>query len=305
MTFRELFVPEGAPLLYRSWADYEVRNFSYSLAADIDKCGMYTQFNRFQGLVSMVESAAFKFGICCEEAIVEHMKTGSDAAGAFTVRWEKFKTIPLDYSSKDGSWEELAERGPALMRLFVKELQKPPLLDLMIKPEFGVVLPRDQYQVWHNGTRIDYVADLIVHPPQGDVLLDFKTTGVSYKAQDGQEGYVALDPQLQTGALCSGIRRVGFIALVKFSKNPRVEVELGTVTEEMLVERDLWLKEQYHKLLERKLHRRTGVRWPSDHCKICQYLPKCLGNEKLASETLKVKQYKGTTQVVEALDSLD
>ena len=47
----------------------------------------------------------------------------------------------------------------------------------------------------------------------------------------------------------------GFIALVK-TKQPKIEVVRGTVTPKMLESRDAWLKEMYHKLIEKKLYMR-------------------------------------------------
>ena len=85
--FREPFVPPNAPLLYKSWANYNVFNFSYSLASDVDKCGEYAINSRFIGLTTLLDRASFKFGICCEEAVVENLRIGGDPEKAFAERW--------------------------------------------------------------------------------------------------------------------------------------------------------------------------------------------------------------------------
>jgi hypothetical protein len=299
--FREPFVPEGSPLLYKSWANYPVYNFSYSMASDVDKCGEYTILSRFMGLTTMLERATFKFGICCEEAVVEHLRMGADPEKEFSQRWIKYKDIQLEYGKQDTSWNNLFEIGKALMRKWYAESSQPPLNELLIKPRFGVVCPEDQYKTWYNGTRLDYIADLIVYPPSGSILLDLKTSGKTYDHGEEAEGYPALDPQLQCGALATGIREVGFIALVK-TKTPKIEFVRGTVTDKMLESRDAWLKDQYHKLIEKKLYMRSGVRWPNDICLNCDFLPKCLGREDIASKTLRIKQSNVVKGQLENLD---
>ena len=297
--FREPFVPPNAPLLYKSWANYPVYNFSYSMASDVDKCGEYAINSRFIGLTTLLDRASFKFGICCEEAVVENLRIGGDPEKAFAERWIKYKDVNLDYGKQDGSWSNLFEIGKALMRKWLAESVQSPLKELLIKPRFGIVCPEDPYQTWYNGTRLDYIADLLVYPPSGPVLLDLKTSGKTYDHGEEAEGYPALDPQLQCGALATGIMEVGFIALVK-TKQPKIEVVRGTVTPKMLESRDAWLKEQYHKLVDKKLFMRSGVRWPNDVCLNCDYLPKCLGKDY--SKTLRVKQSNATKDQLESLD---
>jgi hypothetical protein len=302
-SWREPYVPQGAPLLYRSWANYPVYNFSYSLALDIDSCGQKTIYNRFQGLAEILESASFKFGICCEEAIVESIRIGGDAEQGFIQRWLKFKDVPLKYTKRDSSWSKLFEIGKALMRMFTRKLKVPPLSDVLVNPDFGVVYPLEQDKTWYKGTRLDYIADVVGNPLTGKILMDFKTAGSSYGEDQDDKGYAALDPQLLTGALASGIRDVGFIALIK-TNEPKVEFVRGRVTDKMVENIDLWLREQYDKLVEKRLFMRTGVRWPNEHCKLCSYLCKCLGNEELASRTLRQKQSKNTAEQLILIDEM-
>jgi len=302
--FREPVVPPGAPLLYKSWANYPVYNFSYSIASDVAKCGEYTINSRFVGLTGLMESAAMKFGIACEEAVVENVRVGGNPEEGFSTRWIKWKDINLDYGAKDVSWSHLFQVGKALMRMWLIKRAQSPLKEILERnPRFGIVLPEDPYATWYNGTRLDYVADMVTDGEDGGLeIWDMKTSGSTYAEKEETAGYAALDPQLLTGALVSGIRKVGFIALVK-TASPKIDIVKGVATEKAVESVDAWLKEQYEKLLHKRLYMRTGVRWPNDHCKMCDYLPKCLGNEDLVKKTLRVKESKATIGALASLDS--
>ena len=290
-------VEEVGPLLYRSWADFPVHRFSYSIAKDVDECGVKTKYSRFQGLAPIVESAALKFGICIEETIRDHYQFFVEPISAFKLKWKYYENVQLKYSKSDGNWETLLSVGVYLMKEFLRERDNLPIAN----PEFGVVLPRDLKQTWYNGTRLEYTADCISHTFEGDLLLDFKTSGRAYPEKDESLGYAALDPQLRTGALVSGIRNVGFIVFVK-TKTPRIQVILGTVTDFQIEQVELWLKEQYHKLLEGRLYMRTGVRFPNEICLNCDFLPKCLGREDIAAQTLRQKESKEVESILGFLD---
>lgn len=304
MSWREPYSPPDAPVLYVSWAQFPVKNFSYSLASDIDSCGQKTIYSRFQGLASIKESASFKFGICAEEAIVENLKIGANAEESFVMRWAKFKDFDLEYTSRDQSWSNLLQIGRALMRLYATRKTKPPLSDVLVDTTHGEVYPLETNgPAWYKGTRLDYIADIVGHPLTGPVLLDVKTAGSTYIKDAEATGYAALDPQLQVGALASGIRRVGFIALIK-TKSPDVQFVEGYVTDKMVEHRDIWLREQYDKLVEGRLTMRSGVRWPNDHCLMCDYLCKCLGREDLAQKNLRQKLSKDTAQILVSIDEM-
>lgn len=290
-------VEEVGPLLYKSWADFPVHRFSYSLASDIDQCGVKTKFSRFQGLAPRIESAALKFGICIEEAIRDHYQFFVDPVSAFKLKWKQYQNFDLKYSKTDGSWETLDSTGSYLMKQFLHEKNDLPIAN----PEFGVILPRDLKQTWYNGTRLEYTADCISHTFEGDLLIDFKTSGRAYTEKEDALGYAALDPQLRTGALVSGIRNVAFIVFVK-TKTPRIQVSYGTVTDFLVEQIDLWLKEQYHKLVEGRLHMRSGIRFPNEQCLNCDFLCKCLGREDIAARNLRQKESKEVEDMFGYLD---
>lgn len=293
------FIPSEAigPMLYRSWSDFPVHNFSYSMAKDIDNCGLHTKYSRFQGLSVILESAAMKFGIAIEDSIRAHYVAGENPEKFFGLTWKQFQDQPLKYSKTDGNWETLNNVGKLLMRTFLAQKKTLPI----VKPEFSVYLPRDPKQVWYNGTRLEYIADCVSHPEEGDILIDFKTSGRSYPMKEEARGFPALDPQLRTGSLVSGIRRVCFVVFVK-TKMPTIQVHFGDVTDFMLEQTDIWLREQYDKLVSGKLYARAGVRFPDEHCLNCDFLCKCLGREDVAELTLRQKQSKEVDALLATFD---
>lgn len=295
---RDLIPTEAiGPMLYRSWSDFPVHNFSYTLAKDIDNCGLATRYSRFFGLAPVIESAAMKFGICVEDAIKAHYLAEEDPQRQFALAWLQYREDKLKYSKSDGNWETLNNVGKFLMRVFLSEKKTLPLF----KPEFSVVLPRDPKQVWYNGTRLEYIADCVSHPSEGDILIDFKTAGRSYPTKEEARGYPALDPQLRTGSLVSGIRTVCFIVFVK-TKTPTIQVHFGNVTDYLLEQTDLWLREQHDKLTSGRLNMRAGVRFPDEHCLNCDFLPKCLGREDIAKQNLRQKQSKEVDDLFASLE---
>jgi hypothetical protein len=287
------------PILYRSWSGFPVVKMSYSLASDVDFCGAKTIFARFRGFAPKIDSAALKFGIAVEDTIVESYIKNTILESNFKAKWEQFRDVPLKYSKNDSDWSTLNRSGIALMKEFVDVRDMFPI----VKPEFGVVFPRDPNQTWFRGTRLEYIADLVSHYPDGDILIDVKTAGRSYPEKSEAEGYAALDPQLLVGALASGIRRVGFLVFVK-TRIPKIQFHLGTVNDESLEQIDLWLQDQYYKLINRRLVRRPGFRYPDDKCLNCDFLLKCLGRHEEAAKILRVKESRETENFMSTLDDL-
>jgi len=288
-----------SPILYRSWSGFPVHKMSYSLAKDVDFCGVYTKFSRFQGYAPIVEFSALKFGIAVEETVVENYLKNSALEPTFRTKWKQFEQVPMQYSKNDRDWQTLNQSGVALMKEFTEVRDMFPIY----KPEFGVVFPRDPEQVWYEGTRLEYICDMVSHPPDGDILVDMKTSGRSYPESSESEGYAGLDPQLLVGALTSGIRRVAFMVFVK-TRIPKIQWHMATVTEENVGHIDAWLREQRNKLLERRLVRRTGFRYPDDHCTQCNFVLKCLGRDEEAAKVVRQKESKETGDFMGSLDDL-
>jgi hypothetical protein len=283
--------------LYKSWSGFPVQKFSYSLAKDVSFCGEYTRIRRFQGLTPIQESSALKFGICIEESIRSHYLLGTDLVEHFVRAWEPFQDVPMKYSKNDKDWSTLNATGKKLMIAFEQEKDILPI----VNPEFSVVLPSNVEETWYNGTRLEYIADLISHHPDNDILMDIKTSGRAYPEKPETEGYAGLDPQLLTGALVSGIKKVAFLVLVK-TREPKIQFHMGTITDANLEKIDHWLIKAYEDLLSRNLPMKTGFRFPDDHCTQCSYLPVCLGNTQRAMETLRQKTSSETEELVASFD---
>ncbi len=292
---------QDPPLLYRSWSGFEVRELSYSTCADIAKCGTYTEYSRFQGYADKVESAAFKFGIACEEAIYDHYINGLDLEEGFRAKWSNWQEVQLKYSKNDVNWANLDSTGRKLMKQFEKVKDGLPIYNA----EFA---QKVQKLDWYNGTTLIYIADCISHNPfeGGDLLIDIKTSGRAYlDNHEGSisEGYPALDLQLRTGALVTGIRDVGFLVLKK-GKYPEIKFDIGHVTDSLLAKADDWLRVQYRKLMAGELTMNSGVRWPDDKCSFCSFLPLCLGHTELAEKNLRIRSSKENEENLAALEEV-
>jgi hypothetical protein len=277
--------------MFKNWSGHDQVDFSYSLASDLDKCGYYTKLTRIQGLSKKVESAAFKFGICIEQAVQSHYLAGSDPEKHFSDLWDAFSDVELDYSSRDGGWGGLLTKGRGLMREFLK--QKPGFPD-MRQAKFQEKLRLDG---WMPRANLIYIADAIVGDGKDRVLIDMKTAAASYP--EDEESYpsdpalrwLAMDPQLRTGCLVSGIRKVAFMVFVK-NKEPKIQWLEATVSDELVADVDLWLKAQYQALIDKQFFRRAGWRFPSTQCSFCDVSSACMGNDALAKTLLKQRESK-------------
>ena len=289
------------PVIYTGWSGYRVQEFTYSMAVDIDKCGHYARSTRVEGWADILDSAGFKFGDCIETSIRKNFEEGIDAVDVFNVEWGKWKDIPLMYREREEDWTNLLQVGRAGLRQFprIRETIFP-----FTNVEFSThPVKRD----WYKGSGLGYIADAIAHNPGEDVLIDIKTAGSTYPDPDRDEkvvGWPALDPQLRTGALVTGIRRVGFLVFLKL-KTPRWMWIEGVVNDDLLNDQSLWLQEQYDRYIGRKFHRRAGMRFPDDHCKMCNLLPGCLGNPNLLKQTMRQKSKKETASVMDILQEME
>jgi len=152
---------------------------------------------------------------------------------------------------------------------------------------------------WYKGTPLVYIAD--AYKP-GEIVIDIKCLGQKFSDEDKYKGFVALDPQLRTGALVAGVRRVAFMNFIRAKTNPRIQWKEVTLTEELVTDVDLWLREQHDKLMARKFFRNAGIRFPNTTCTSCSMLPICVDNKPLVAETLRRKEGKDTEAEFASLD---
>lgn len=212
--------------LYTNAKGRDVRTSSYSGSADFRKCEKYFEHKRVNGWAEKTESAAFKFGICVEDAI-KYWYANEQQAGTlapeFTRLWLKFKDQNLDYTDSDGDWENLAVVGRKLTALY--EIKAPSLG--LLKPRFQLeyrkaVFPNTEYsdieRVAYIDMRAEQVENFLTPEEQPrPILVDIKTSGKLFPSEP--EGIVALDPQLREYSWMTGIRDVAFLVLVKTSEN--------------------------------------------------------------------------------------
>jgi hypothetical protein len=299
----------GQPTILETWyGKGGVWKMSYSLAADVDKCGHYVSLKRVQGYAPIIVNAAMEMGNCVEAGVVAFFKLNRDPIKAFTEQWAKAKdNKTYSYGDKGDSWMSYNAVGRELMKQVQERHAELPLNRLPLsKMTFGEEL---QIKNWRNGTPLQYIADAYYRDaadPLGGHLTDIKCSGKSYPSEAEYPNLAALDPQLLVGALVSGIRRVSFLHLVRSKNNPKLQVSSGIVTDELIADIEAWLVEQYEKIVARKFHRRTGTRWPNDGCVMCDMLPICsMQGEAEIAKTLVKKSNYATTNALSALDELD
>jgi len=290
------------PIIYTSYSGFEVRDFSYSMANDIAECGWRARAKRIYGWTSIKDKAALHFGDCIEEALMWHFddERRMEMPAAFEFLWKEYKDADLIYTEKDGNWQEMMDMGMRLSDQFVSDFKSGEFTrDTVgfVNPRFGMEFPKpSEPHEWYNGTTLRYKADAVCCPSElaGFVrtLVDVKTSASSYPEKEKNAGIIALDRQLRVGALASGLRNVGFLVFVK-SKKPKVQWLTGFITDELLRDIDLWLREQYHKWLNRRFHRSPGIRFPQEQCMACEFFPLCIGRPDLAGG-LRQKESKKT-----------
>lgn len=282
--------------IYTNWAGYPQTEFSYTLASDMDKCGHYAKLTRIDGFSAVRENSAFKFGICMEAAVIHHYQTGGDPEAEFSKRWQFFSDKPLEYGKRDGDWNKLLGIGRGLMREFLKEKKNLPDLS---KAVFGEKMT---LKGWRERGDLIYIADAYVK--SAGLLVDMKTAAASYPQDpecypyDPFKRWLAMDAQLRTGCLVSGMREVGFLVFVK-TKEPRIQWLTAKVSEPLVEDIDQWLGDQYDKLIARKFNRRSGWRFPNNQCTFCDVSSACLGLDDIAATTLKQRESKNFESMFE------
>jgi hypothetical protein len=289
-----------APLLYTSWASFEVTEFTYSQANDMAKCGMYSKLSRIEGWTDIHERATMQFGNCIEAGVRNYYMNGIDPVQSFADEWARRKKWNLEYNKKSGDWSEMDGLGRNLMTQLLASDGKITGDDMQEHSLQGFTFNEKLTKPdWYKGTPLVYIAD--AYKP-GEIVVDIKCLGQKFSDEDKYKGFVALDPQLRTGALVAGVRRVAFMNFIRAKTNPRIQWKEVTLTEELVTDVDLWLREQHDKLMARKFFRNAGIRFPNTTCTSCSMLPICVDNKPLVAETLRRKEGKDTEAEFASLD---
>lgn len=205
----------STPILYINRKGYQVTTHSYSGGETFRKCKRAYRLERLDGWRKRANLASKEFGICIENAIQTFHEAGAVPdviVNSFEQQWEHRKTqTDLQYTDKEGSWEDLLQMGRDLLRLYEIKLPTLPWAnDHTIKFQLNYrkeVFP-DTYLAG-----IDFTAfvDMRVHIPDGNpMIVDIKTA-----ASVLDEPMVALDPQLRAYSWVTGTPDVAFLWFVK------------------------------------------------------------------------------------------
>lgn len=295
--------------LYVGWSGFRVTAISYSQASEMSECGKKFELKRIEGWAETTESASFKFGIAIENSIVPFMQAGVDPVRKFEAEWSLWKDAKLEYSQRDGDWDELLGKGRNLVELFATEHKRRfPWLNgsnclFAKKIRFSEV---SGGRLW-NDVDVEYIADIV--DKYTPMLLDIKTSGARYPDLGaGEINVIPWDNQLRIGSWLSGIKKVGFITLVK-TKKPDIQFLTGTVTENMVADVQGWLATQLRRIQNREFGRDVGFKFPNQHCDWCEVRDVCMGSAEraLAGGTLtrKQSQRRDVSAELAALDSVE
>lgn len=210
------------PVLYINRKGYPVTTHSYSGGETFRRCKRAYKLERLDGWFKRAKMASKEFGICIENAIQLFHANGKlpgSSVGAFEADWQRRKEqIDLQYTDKEGSWEDLLQMGRDLLRLYEIKLPSLPWAsDNAIK--FQLNYRKEVFPgTYLGGINFTAFVDMRVHIPDDPPLfLNLKPMIVDIKtsATTLDEPMVMLDPQLRSYAWVTGTPDVAFLWFVK------------------------------------------------------------------------------------------
>jgi hypothetical protein len=199
--------------LYKSASGREVSHISYSALSDYNYCRQLFYLRRVVGYKDKDKRAAFEFGKCVEDAIQFFHANGcklGDTTDEFKRLWLKWEQVPLVFSSQEGSWKDLYKVGSELTKLYEVMLPSLPIRN----PKFQLNYEK---KLWP-GSDLDDLSftsfvDMLVTAEDGErILVDIKTQKTPLSLIPN---LLTMDPQLKDYAWATGIKKVGFLWLVK------------------------------------------------------------------------------------------
>jgi hypothetical protein len=215
----------SAPVLYINRKGYPVTTHSYSGGETFRSCKRKYKLQRLDGYVEKARRASKEFGVCIVDAIA-FFHVGGKVPGSsvqeFELRWEKRKEqTDLQYTDKEGSWEDLLQMGRDLLRLY--EIKLPSLPWANDAPKFQLNYRKEVFPgTYLGGINFTAFIDLrckVTDPPPTvwnpaaepyPLIVDIKTAAGTL-----DETMVALDPQLRAYSWVAGTPDVAFLWLVK------------------------------------------------------------------------------------------
>ena len=213
-------------------------------------------------------AAAMLFGALMHIALADFFREGISPTATFKREWQNLKDIELHYSNRD-SWESLGGKGAKLLEKFLQEeIAK-------IQKVYGV---EKKFELAVTTLALPFIGavDLIAQMEGQTTIVDFKTA-----ASDYDEHEVVLSDQLTAYWLADpSADRVAYCVLAK-TKEPMIQWHFGkrsaTDLQEFLTKVRLVLDD----IGAGKFYKRPGK-----HCRYCDFLPVCVGDQQKVKETL-------------------
>ena len=262
MTVTSLFEPE------ETLDQQPTSHLSYSRINRYLTCPEQYRLYYVESLRLRVPNASLVFGSIVHVALAEFFREGADPVDTFERQWESLRGVELHYTKRE-SWEDLHDKGGKILQKFLKE-EVP-----KIRKVFGI---EKKFQLAVTAINLPFIGavDLIAQVDGQTTIIDFKTA-----ASDYDEHEAALSDQLTAYWLADPTAdRVAYCVLTK-TKEPMIQwhfakrgaADLG----EFLAKVRLVLDD----IAAGKFYKRPGK-----HCRYCDFLPVCLGDENKAKEML-------------------
>ena len=208
------------------------------------------------------------FGALMHVALADFFREGISPTATFKREWQNLKDIELHYGNRD-SWESLGGKGEKLLEKFLREeIAK-------IQKVYGV---EKKFELAVTTIALPFIGavDLNAQMEGQTTIVDFKTA-----ASDYDEHEVVLSDQLTAYWLADPTAdRVAYCVLAK-TKEPMIQWHFGkrgaTDLQEFLTKVRLVLDD----IGAGKFYKRPGK-----HCRYCDFLPVCVGDQQKVKETL-------------------
>lgn len=226
-------------------------------------CPRKYYYQYVEGWQPVLPSANLVFGSIIHDSIAEEFLNGKTTKEYFLERWNKVGDLAYSrYDSKDS----LRDTGLKL----IEKLEKTEVLQRVVAVEkaYQAKLP--------DGTLFKGRIDLIYDDRQGEVLLDWKTSGTSFI-----DSRPDLDDQLTAYSMLAGIPRVAYGVLLK-KKDPDVQFLRSERTQEDY-------RDYIVKVIKVVSDIDSGFffKKPSMYCGFCDFAPLCRKQDDRIKAELK------------------
>jgi len=245
-----------------------VPHLSFSRINRYLTCPEQYRLHYVERLRPKIVAAAMLFGALMHVALADFFREGISPTATFKREWQNLKNIEIHYGSRD-SWESLGGKGEKLLEKFLREeIAK-------IQKVYGV---EKKFELAVTTIALPFIGavDLNAQMEGQTTIVDFKTA-----ASDYDEHEVVLSDQLTAYWLADPTAdRVAYCVLAK-TKEPMIQWHFGkrgaTDLQEFLTKVRLVLDD----IGAGKFYKRPGK-----HCRYCDFLPVCVGDQQKVKETL-------------------